>query len=445
MFDELFELYKSYCAIFSLEPKEAKNEEEVLELLKEFKDYVERWYIDVQANNKAMNELIEAQLEELTSTYESLSTLFEVNNILSSVIEPWKTLKSVLKTMQNAVRFETAFVSVNLLGNNVEEVLGNPDVATVLKIKLDEEILVEKDPKLGSYIVVPFISQDRNYGFLFVNSFSRIFSAGDKKIVSSIAQQIVNSFDKYVALQDEIEKRKVEEQLTLARNIQMGLFPKNFPTKNVYEIYGESIPAREVGGDYFDVIETSDGAILACVADVSGKGLPAALIMSSIRSALRTASRFSTDLVSIAVMLDKMISQDFEVGKFVTAILMKLWSDGSIELVNAGHDPLYIFDRTGIQTIEASGTPLGILDAGLYEERKIKLNPNSILVAFTDGIVEARNIKKEEYGFGRMEKNIQNKKYLSAINIVDELLRDIFEFSQGAPQHDDMTLLVVKY
>lgn len=422
--------------------------EEITNNLEKLVDYIEKYMNDQKANNDEMQHLVDAQLEELSKAYEGLSSLFELNKVISSVNEPWMILKNVLKLLDNAINYSCAVVELDIDGKVYREIVGDEDKASYLsqqaKDKL-ETILFECDLGKGSYIVVPLISELGKFGFLALFDENKLLTAGDKQIAEAVAQQLLVAINRYVMIEREIEKKRLEEQLLIARRIQLDLLPKKFPLSDVFDIGADSVSAVQVGGDYYDIVKDSDGSLIGCVADVSGKGFPAAFIMSSFRSMFRLSINMSSDLKTLAAQFDKMIHDDFESGRFITAVIFRITPDGTMKVVNAGHDPLYIFRGNDVIKLDSTGTPFGILGNGEYEITTMKLNKGDIVLAYTDGVVEARNVNGEEFGFENFENVVLKNRDLKAMDIVDKIVSAVFEFSQGVPQHDDTTVLVVKY
>jgi len=452
-FDMIANSARKIAEIFDFNIGNVNSLEDLAKACKALCEHISKWTIDQKANNDALQQLIDAQLEELSAAYEGLSSLFEINKVIASVEEPWMILKSVLKLLKNAVNFSAAMLTLRIENDNYTEFYGSKDAEETLKhlaegyAKVSNTVFVDYDKSMGGYIVVPLSTEIEDYGLLVVSGYgtNKIFTAGDKKIAEAVAQQVLTAVSRYIMLQREIEKRRLEEQIEIARNIQMGLFPKEFPSHEHFDIDGQSAPARQVGGDYYDVIQSEDGAIIGCIADVSGKGLPAALIMSSFRSMFRVSGKISNDMGKLAAQFDKMIHEDFETGRFITSIIFRISPNGYMEYVNAGHDPLYILRGNKIIKLESTGTPLGILGEGWYEVGKFQLEKNDLIVAYTDGVVEARNIKGEEFGFEQLQEIIIRNRYLKASDIVDKIMNAVFEFSSGTVQHDDTTVLVVKF
>ena len=449
----LVEFLEKISRLFERDFKPVNSLEDLFVATKELYEYIQRWVLDQKSNNEALQQLIDAQLEELTATYEGLSALFEINKIISSVEEPWMILSSVLKLLKNAVNFSTGAVLLRINDKQYLEYYGDKSAENIINELIqryqqeENTIFVDVDNDVGGHIAIPLKSEIGDYGIMVLSAygFKKIFTAGDKKIAEAVAQQILTAVNRYVMLQREIEKKRLEEQIQIARSIQMGLLPKEFPTNERFDICAQSAPAIQVGGDYYDVFARDDGTIICCIADVSGKGLPAALIMSSFRSMFRLSTKISDDLKMLAEQFDRMIHQDFETGRFITSIIFKITPDGELEYVNAGHDPLYILRENKIIKLESTGTPFGILGEGWYDVEKFKLQKNDLIVAYTDGVVEARNIAGEEFGFERLQELIMRNRYLKASDIVDKIMNAVFEFSHGTVQHDDTTVLVVKY
>ncbi len=454
-FVKIVQSCKKIAENFDIELGEINDFEILSAKLIELSEYISKWVYDQRSNYDALQQLIDAQLEELTAAYEGLSALFEINKIISSVDEPWMILKSILKLLKNAVSYSFGIIKLEINNNIYTEYYGLDLEKCENVIKLFEEkyllneetVFVDNEKDLGGFILIPLVSELGRYGYFGLSNIGskRAFTAGDKKIAEAVAQQILTAVSRYIILQREIEKKRLEEQLQIARSIQQGLLPSKFPVSENFDIGAKSVSAIQVGGDYYDVIRGNDGSIICCVADVSGKGLPAALIMSSFRSMFRISGKVSNNLRMLASQFDSMIYSDFETGRFITAIIFKIFPDGSVEMINAGHDPLYIVRDNKIIKIGSTGTPFGILGDGIYEVEKFKAQKGDVFIAFTDGVVEARNIKNEEFGFDRLDELVLRTKYLRAADIVDKIMNSVLEFSQGTVQHDDTTVLVLRY
>ncbi len=247
----------------------------------------------------------------------------------------------------------------------------------------------------------------------------------------------------------EIESRIMEEQLELAKEIQEGLNPMGFYDKGGIQIKGFTRAAKGVGGDYFDYIDISDSRVGALISDVSGKGVPASLVMVMIRTVFTNSVKNNkrVDCATIVRSINDALSADFAVDKFATLFFMIYNREtGELSFSNAGHGPLFCY-RAGLgkcTVTSLDGMPIGITEDVEYQHAKVRLDPGDIVVLYTDGISEMRNENKEEYGSPRLQRLLIESKNLNAQDIVERIVEDVTSFQGSAPQHDDMTTLVLK-
>ena len=243
-------------------------------------------------------------------------------------------------------------------------------------------------------------------------------------------------------------KLRMEEDLTSARELQMGMLPANCPEVEGYHIAASSTPAREVGGDFFDFIETQDNRIGFVVGDVTGKNVPGALIMSASRSVFRMLSEEELSVGEIMIRANRRIKKDARSGMFVAVLYAVLNpKERVVSFSNAGQtQPIHYSARTGeVALLEGVGDnfPLGILDNADYQEAEYPLEAGDKVIFYTDGVVEAMNKKEEIFGFERFQEVVQNSGSLSADALLQEIAAQVAAFVKGAPQHDDLTIIVV--
>ncbi|ONN27038.1 stage II sporulation protein E [Thermosipho affectus] len=453
MIEKLEKLYLKLLEISKNPQKPYSSEEELWALVEEEINIITSEFLSYKQELESSTILIESQLEEISRLYEEISTLFEISKIVASNIETKQILMPVLITLKKAINFSCGIISINFDGKFSETIGECPNnIEEVLKDNLDENadiVFKETCKKLNNRsIIYKSIStaSNKRMGYILVvgKESGTIFTAGDKKIIESAAQQIASSIEREIALREEIEREKLNQQIEIARSIQFNFFPKAFPQDENFDSFGESIPAIHVGGDYFDVF-LKNNSLYGIVADVSGKGLPASLIMSSLRSAFKSLIESTNgDLLKTVTSLNNMLSYDVGDDKFVTAVFVKLNRDGALEVINAGHDPLYIV-KDKITKINSTSIPIGMFEFMEFEMQRTQLSENTLIFAYTDGIPEARNINNEEYDFERLERLLSKIHILPAKDIVDSVEKDVFRFSQGALQHDDMTILAIKY
>jgi sigma-B regulation protein RsbU (phosphoserine phosphatase) len=244
----------------------------------------------------------------------------------------------------------------------------------------------------------------------------------------------------------ELERERLEEELRLARDIQTRLLPTGAPSVVGFDLAGVSLPARHVGGDYFDYILLDDGRIGLIVADVSGKGVPAALLMSGVRASLRSADMGRLGPSGALEHLNRFVSASVDPGKFVTAFLGILDpARGTVRYSNAGHEPPLLLRADGSsEEFSAGGLILGILREATYEEGEAEMDPGSSLVIFTDGVTEAQNPAGEFFGGGRLMQALGPLRSERAASVVEGIVGSVREFAAGAAQYDDITLIVAR-
>jgi len=250
------------------------------------------------------------------------------------------------------------------------------------------------------------------------------------------------------AKEKEIESRIMNEQLEMARDIQEGLNPMGYYTKKGVQIKGFTRAAKGVGGDYFDYIDIDENRVGALISDVSGKGVPASLVMVMIRTVFTSyITRKDIDCASVVRAINDSLSADFAIDKFATLFFMIYdRSTGELSFSNAGHGPLFCYraDKHACTRSALDGVPIGIMEDVEYKQARVKLSPGDIVVLYTDGITEMRNPEKEEYGLGRVQSLLLKHNNLNASEFADLLVEDVEHFRKDAPPHDDMTLLVFK-
>lgn len=246
----------------------------------------------------------------------------------------------------------------------------------------------------------------------------------------------------------EVETRVMQEQLDLAKEIQEGLNPMTFYNKNGVEIKGFTRAARGVGGDYFDYIDIDSSRVGALISDVSGKGVPASLVMVMIRTVFVSyISRKDVHCSSVVRAINDSLSADFAIDKFATLFFMIFDRDSDeLSFSNAGHGPLFCYRSSlgSCSITKLDGMPIGIAEDVDYTQAKVKLSKGDIVILYTDGITEMRNVEKEDYGLNRLQKLLVKNADLNAEEIVDLVVQSVDAFRGEEPPHDDMTVLVFK-
>ena len=248
------------------------------------------------------------------------------------------------------------------------------------------------------------------------------------------------------------DKLVAKDELAIAREVQLGLMPKEPPQNKFYDISSYSEAAHEVGGDYFDFItnETSPEIVYTLIGDISGKGMAAALHMAQVQAVLHNLINYNNSPKEILILLNDNFIKIFKKGSFFTAILACIMPDGSILLSRAGHTPLVYYNKKeqACRNIVPRGMGIGLSRNSIFENsiEEIKIKPESgdILVFYTDGVVEAMNDFMQEYGEDMLKKVIVRNADKSAKKIQEQILENISSFTGSSPVHDDLTLIIMK-
>ena len=256
--------------------------------------------------------------------------------------------------------------------------------------------------------------------------------------------KVVESWDSYDQLG--IMRRSIEQELRMARDIQQALLPKDSPRLDSWKISHRYLPAREVGGDFYDFLELPGGRLGLVVGDATGHGMPAALVMATARSMLRAVAQASDSPGEVLRRTNDPLVVDIPPNMFVTCFygILEL-SSGRLVYANAGHDPPYLRRGGGdAEELRARGMPLGLMPGMSYEEKDILLEPGNSALLYSDGLVEAHDAGGEMFGFPRLRALVAEHGDEEK-SLVDSLLEELYSFTEeGWEQEDDITLLVLQ-
>ena len=245
---------------------------------------------------------------------------------------------------------------------------------------------------------------------------------------------------------DSQNKRKMDEQLALAREIQQALLPKPDRDLKYLRACGRSIPCYEIGGDYFDYFELKDGCFGFALGDVTGKGMPAALLASLVQGIFSTQTFRDAPLSDIIAKVNNNLVQRGTGDRFVTFFFGIMDPDGNCSYVNAGHNPPFLLHPDGsMEELSSGGMVLGLFAGVPYETMNIKLQPQDHLVLFTDGLVEALNDAGDEFGNERITQLLRENARATTPEILARLQESVLAFAGNAPQHDDITIMVLGF
>lgn len=274
------------------------------------------------------------------------------------------------------------------------------------------------------------------------------FTETDFNFLKSLSNLAIVSIQKTYLLEERIDKERMEEELSIAKSIQRGLLPDPIPAIEGIDLAAENISSREVGGDYFDVAKTPDGNTILAIADVTGKGVPAALLMANLQSMLHVLLPVEITLAEATERINNLIFRNTPIDKFITFFWGKYISEhGLFRYVNAGHNPPLLLrkDSDTFEELSAGGLLLGAMESMMpYEQTDIEINPGDLLVCYTDGVNEALNpAGDEEFGEERLMQCILENRERTSRELIREIEKRVRDYSEG-PLQDDLTLLVIK-
>ena len=309
--------------------------------------------------------------------------------------------------------------------------------------------------RLGTQLLLPLAHREELVGFLSLGprSAEAPYSPRDVDLLQSVAQQtalaVENSRLTSTIAAETAEREVIQRELAIARDVQQRLLPQTFPRIEGLACFGKCRPAQEVGGDYYDFLELPNGVLGVAIGDVSGKGIPASLLMASLQASLRGQTLSGCDsLERLMVNVNQLVYAASPTNRYATFFYAQLNAgDGSLTYVNAGHNaPIILHEENGalrVARLEVGGPPVGILPHSQYQSAQIEVKDGDLIVLFTDGITETMNMQDEEWGEERLIEAIRSSNGRPPEAIVESVFGSADEFTGEAPQHDDMTIVVL--
>jgi sigma-B regulation protein RsbU (phosphoserine phosphatase) len=297
-----------------------------------------------------------------------------------------------------------------------------------------------------SEIAVPIVSGGDVIGALNLESSTvDAFSEADVEFLEFFAVAAAISIEKAVVHREMIEKERIEQQLRIAKQVQLALLPAASPVLPGYDIAGTNVPTWEIGGDYFDYLPQPDGRLGLTIADVSGKGVPAALIMATFRAALRAQRARGIALDAMASRLNRILLDSMDASRFVTAFYGLLEPrTGAMSFANCGHNPPLLLRAAGARELLTSGGPaLGMWHGAAFVPGAASVEPGDVLVLYTDGVIEVMNAAGEMFGVDRLE-DVIRRRHDSSRDLVEAVIDATRAFAGRSSYEDDFTLVVIR-
>jgi sigma-B regulation protein RsbU (phosphoserine phosphatase) len=353
-----------------------------------------------------------------------------------------------------SIGFDTAAGTVEQLKRNREPQRVYFDDADSWIYRVPSVTASEREQlhKLEAQLLLPLAFKDKLIGFMSLSAkrSEEPYSKSDVQLLESVATQTglaLETSHLTEAIASEVAQReRVNRELEIAREVQEHLFPRNYPAVPGLDYAGRCRPALGVGGDYYDFLELTDGRLGIGIGDVSGKGIPAALLMAGLQASLRGQTISGTDdLAKLMSNINRLIFDTSPSNRYATFFYGQYEpSSRQFTYVNGGHNPPMVFRNGEVLRLEDGGPVVGLFKAARYSEANVDLAVGDVLLLYTDGISEAMNSSDEEWGEERMIEAVRACQGRPALEMIEELMHAADAFVAGAPQHDDMTITVIK-
>ncbi len=418
------------------------------------------------------------------SVVDKLRMLLDITKTISRSLDLDEVLNVVMDTLDSLIPYDAAGIYLVKCSRPLAERDGEPDETCVfhteavrgydiadlqeLRLKMGEGLIghvavsgkpyiardVRNDPRYinarartRSEMVAPIISNEEVIGVFDLESDELdAYSEDDLEVLMLLASQVAIIIDKVMLHEQLIEKQRLETQLEVARQVQLELLPPRDPQLEGFDISAYNFPTEEVSGDYYDWVRVYDDQIGVVIADVAGKGVPAALLMAFLRASLRAASHIGYAPHISMSKVNYLLWESIERNQFVTAFYGILdATNRTLAYSNAGHNPPLLIDADGKTRFEErGGVPLGMFRDSRYYEYFATIEPGQMLVLYTDGVTEAMNPSGEEYGGQRLVAAALRGRHLSARELIDFIHRDVIDWTDGLGAHDDVTFFIIK-
>ncbi len=418
------------------------------------------------------------------SVVDKLRMLLDITKTISRSLDLDEVLNLVMETLDSLIPYDAAGIYLVKCSRPMTEWEGELDETCVfhteavrgydiadlqeLRLKMGEGLIghvalsgkpfisddVRKEPRYinarartHSEMVAPIISNNEVIGVFDLESDElNAYTKDDLDVLMLLSSQVAIIIEKVMLHEQLIEKQRLETQLEVARQVQLQLLPPRDPQLEGFEISAYNFPTEEVSGDYYDWVRIYDDQIGVVIADVSGKGVPAALLMAFLRASLRAASHIGYAPHISMSKVNYLLWESIERNQFVTAFYGILdATNRTLAYSNAGHNPPLLMDADGKARFEErGGVPLGMFRDSRYYEYFATIEPGQVLVLYTDGVTEATNPSGAEYGRDRLVDAVRRGRPLSAREMIDFIHNEVITWTEGRGATDDVTFFIVK-
>jgi serine phosphatase RsbU (regulator of sigma subunit) len=404
--------------------------------------------------------------QETLDRYREINLLYRLGETIGASLDVHEIPRLVLTEAQSAIHADAGAVLIASEGRpRAEATQGRPAIVDVMveaARRITDQVMESSQPRievlpateappLAAILCVPIRAQDKTLGAVVLGRREgrTTFSAGEEKLLLAIASEGGVAYDRALLHQGRVQRERLEEELSIGRRIQLSLLPASSPIHPGWEFAAIYRAARQVGGDFYDFIEMpeSPGTVNLVIGDVTGKGVPAALLMASTRAVLRASSDGEQAPSSVLERTNQQMLRDGSARLFVTALYGELdLPSGRFTFASGGHDPpLWVRGGTRrSQLLTTRSSILGAFEELDLEDRRIDMAPGDLLVLYTDGVTEARDRRGRLFGERRLGTVVSAAVEGTANDVADAVLKSVLTFAGDVPLPDDLTLLVVK-
>jgi len=383
--------------------------------------------------------------------YNAEQILGDLSEQVRSILDRESLLETVCRRISESLHVDRIAVLLR------EDGFFRPALATGYAVPLDLSIPGDAEPdrealaRLDSHLLLPLPSRKDLLGYISLGpkKSEEPYSPSDTHLLRTVAAQTGLALENSrlsEAIAVEIAQREMlHREIEIAREVQQRLFPQRLPEVPALEYAGHCRPARGVGGDYYDFLALASGRLGLAIADISGKGIPAALLMASLQASVRGQSQAGGKVAELMAQVNRLVFDASPENRYATFFYAQ-FDPATRRLIytNGGHNAPMLLRGGEVIRLEAGGPVVGLFRAASYEQEEIQLQPGDLLVLYTDGISEAENPQEEEWGEDALIETATACLYLPPSEIIARIMQSADTFAAGAPQHDDMTVVVAR-
>ncbi len=427
----------------------------------------------IAINNSDLFQKLSKTRFALQNRINELSILYEYSEIANSAVNVDTLFSITLKFIRKVLNIKSALVYIyypqtkefipsytigtpkksvqleKLTADTLEPFLKEYSRPVLLPRATMEFVFLRKVELKFPVISLPLYTENNLFGFIFLwnKEDTEPFNSFDLRILDRLTSPLAQTYSNIKLHESLIKQDHIKQELKVAYFLQQTILPDTFKAPKEIDIHGVSIPAEEVGGDFYDFIPIDDEKFALVIADVSGKGIPASLFMALARNTIRTETHRDPNPKRVMKKVNRSLCQDSESGMFVTAAYLLVDTfNKAITYVSAGHNRqlLYQCQQQKTDIIKGLGKPLGVFPDTRFEEKVLFYEKGDLLILFTDGIIEAEKSDSEQYEEERFIDFIQKNHHLPINEFIKQAREDVNHFTEGKPFTDDFTLLVTR-